>query len=58
MQLPVFVAKNAAGAAIGMRSVLSEWAGLRGGMLNGICLALCGFLLVMGGRAVMAVTMT
>ena len=43
--------------AIGVRTVLSEWGGLRGGVLNGVCLALCALLLVMGGRAVLAVTM-
>ena len=44
-------------AAIGIRTVLSEWAGLRGGRLNGVCFGLCALLLVMGGRAVLAVTL-
>ena len=53
-----FVVAASIHGAIGVRTVLSEWAGLRGGVLNGVCLALCSLLLVMGGRAVMAVTMT
>ena len=52
-----FVVAASIHGAIGVRTVLSEWAGLRGGVLNGVCLALCALLLVMGGRAVLAVTM-
>ena len=43
-------------AAIGLRTVLSEWAGLRGRALNGLCWGILAVLLVMGGRAVLAVT--
>ena len=51
-----FVVAVSIHGAIGVRTVLSEWAGLRGGVLNGVCLSLCALLLVMGGRAVLAVT--
>jgi len=51
-----FVAAVSIHAAIGIRTILSEWAGLRGGMLNGICLGTGAVLLIMGGRAVLAVT--
>ena len=51
-----FVAAVSIHAAIGIRTILSEWAGLRGNLLNGICLGICAALLLMGGRAVMAVT--
>ena len=51
-----FVVAVSIHAAIGIRTVLSEWAGLRGRLLNGVCLGLCALLLVMGGRAVLAVT--
>ena len=52
-----FVVAVSIHGAIGVRTVLSEWAGLCGGVLNGVCLALCALLLVMGARAVLAVTM-
>ncbi|MEC7212016.1 MAG: succinate dehydrogenase [Pseudomonadota bacterium] len=51
-----FVAAVSIHAAIGIRTILSEWAGFRGGLLNGVCIGVCAVLLVMGGRAVMAVT--
>ena len=51
-----FVVAVSIHAAIGIRTVLSEWAGLRGRLLKGVCLGLCALLLVMGGRAVLAVT--
>ena len=51
-----FVAAVSIHAAIGIRTILSEWAGLRGTLLNSVCIGLCAVLLVMGGRAVMAVT--
>ena len=52
-----FVAAVSIHATIGIRTILSEWAGLRGTLLNGVCIGLCAVLLVMGGRAVMAVTL-
>ena len=45
-------------AAIGLRTIISEWTAMRGGMLNGVAMAVFAVLLVMGGRAVLAVTMT
>jgi fumarate reductase subunit C len=44
-------------AAIGLRTIISEWTAMRGGMLNGLAMVIFAALLVMGGRAVLAVTM-
>jgi fumarate reductase subunit C len=52
-----FVVAASIHAAIGFRTVLSEWAGLRGQALNGLCWGILAALLVMGGRAVLAVTL-
>lgn len=43
-------------AAIGLRTILYEWANLRGGALNGVAIAICLVLLAMGLQAVYAVT--
>lgn len=51
-----FVAAVSVHGSIGIRTILSEWAGLRGRMLNDICLGICAVLVIMGGRAVLAVT--
>jgi len=52
-----FVIAISVHAAIGLRSIISEWTAMRGGMLNGLALLIFAVLLVMGGRAVLAVTM-
>jgi fumarate reductase subunit C len=52
-----FVIAVSVHAAIGLRSIISEWTAMRGGMLNGLALLIFAVLLVMGGRAVLAVTM-
>lgn len=51
-----FVIAVSVHAAIGLRTVLSEWAGLRGDVLNAIALGICTLLLMMGMQAVYAVT--
>ena len=51
-----FVVAVSVHAAIGLRTIISEWTGLRGTALNGLALLICGALLIMGGRAVLAVT--
>lgn len=51
-----FVVAVSVHAAIGLRTILYEWAGLRGGALNGVALAICVVLLGMGLQAVYAVT--
>ena len=43
-------------AAIGIRVILHEWLGVKGVMLAGLSWSLCALLLVLGGRAVWAVT--
>ena len=53
-----FVVAVSVHAAIGLRTIISEWTTLRGTLLNTLSWAIFGFLLVMGGRAVLAVTMT
>ena len=53
-----FVVAVAVHAAIGLRTIISEWTALRGTLLNALSWAIFGFLLVMGGRAVLAVTIT
>lgn len=52
----VFVVAVSVHAAIGLRTILFEWAGLRGKALNGVALAICALLLSMGLQAVYAVT--
>ena len=52
-----FVAAVSIHAAIGLRTILSEWAGLRGRALNGVSWGILAVLLVMGGQAVLAVTL-
>jgi fumarate reductase subunit C len=52
-----FVIAISVHAAIGLRSIISEWTAMRGGMLNGLALLIFAVLLVVGGRAVLAVTM-
>jgi len=44
-------------AAIGLRTIISEWTALRSGVLNVLALGIFALLLGMGGRAVLAVTM-
>ena len=43
-------------AAIGLRTVLAEWAGLRGTVLNALSLAIFAGLLLLGMQAVLGVT--
>lgn len=52
-----FVVAVSVHAAIGLRTIISEWTRLRGAMLNGMAIVVFAVLLVMGGRAVLAVTM-
>lgn len=52
-----FVVAVSLHAAIGLRTIISEWTRLRGAMLNGLAMVVFAVLLVMGGRAVLAVTM-
>lgn len=52
-----FVVAVSVHAAIGLRTIISEWTRLRGAMLNGLAMVVFAVLLVMGGRAVLAVTM-
>ncbi len=53
-----FVIAVSVHAAIGLRTILYEWAGMRGGVLNGVALGICALLLAMGLQAVYAVTAT
>ena len=53
----VFVVTAGVHAGIGVRTVLFEWAGIRGIWLNVIAWLLAGSLVVFGLRAVLAVTM-
>jgi fumarate reductase subunit C len=52
-----FVVAVSVHATIGLRTIISEWTRLRGAMLNGLAMVVFAVLLVMGGRAVLAVTM-
>ncbi len=52
----MFVVAVSIHAALGLRVILSEWAGLRGTMLAGVSLAIGLGLFAMGARAVWAVT--
>lgn len=51
-----FVVAVSIHAAIGLRTILYEWAGMRGRALDGMALAICAGLLAMGLHAVYAVT--
>ena len=53
-----FVFAVAVHAAIGLRTVLSEWAGLHGAALNATTWAIFALLLVLGMQAVYGVTAT
>ncbi len=52
----MFVVAVSIHAALGLRVILSEWAGLRGAALNALSCAIGFGLLVLGARAVWAVT--
>ncbi len=52
----IFVIAVAVHGSIGVRNVLREWAGLKGPVLNRICLGLAAVLVVLGLRAVWAVS--
>lgn len=52
-----FVLLAAIHGAIGVRSVLREWTRLRGTTLDTIMFAFAGLLIVLGARAVIAVTL-
>ncbi|WP_071795867.1 succinate dehydrogenase [Natronohydrobacter thiooxidans] len=54
----MFVVAVSIHAAIGLRTILSEWAGLRGSALNITALAIGAILFAMGAQAVYAVTAT
>ena len=54
----MFVVAVSIHAAIGLRTILSEWAGLRGAVLNLTALAIGAILFAMGAQAVYAVTVT
>lgn len=51
-----FVVAVSVHAAIGMRTILYEWAGMRGRALDGVALAICAGLLGLGLYSVHAVT--
>jgi len=53
-----FVVAVAIHGAIGLRTVLSEWAGLRGRMLDAVAWAILAMLLILGMQAVYGVTAT
>ena len=53
-----FVVAVSIHAAIGLRTVLSEWAGLRGTALNAVAWAILALLLILGMQAVYGVTAT
>lgn len=52
----LFVVAASMHAAIGLRVVSAEWLGLRGGALKALTFGVFGLLLVLGLRAVIAVT--
>ena len=52
-----FVIAVSVHAAIGMRVIMHEWLGLKGAALALLTWSLCLILLIMGARAVMAVTL-
>lgn len=53
-----FVVAVSVHAAIGLRTVISEWVGLRGRTLNGTACGIFALLLILGMQAVYAVTAT
>ena len=52
----IFVVAVAIHGAIGLRTVLHEWGGLKGAMLDGVMWSIGLGLFILGGRAVWAVT--
>ncbi|MDH3742374.1 MAG: succinate dehydrogenase [Hyphomicrobiales bacterium] len=52
-----FVVAASVHAAIGVRTVIGEWFGLRGKVQNAFAVIFCVVLLGLGGRAVVAVVM-
>jgi fumarate reductase subunit C len=52
----LFVLAVSVHAAIGLRVIAHEWGGLKGPVLSGLTWAVCLGLLIMGARAVWAVT--
>ncbi|HKK85189.1 MAG TPA: succinate dehydrogenase [Roseovarius sp.] len=52
----VFVLAVSVHAAIGLRVIVHEWLGLKGGILSGVTWAVALGLLILGGRSVWAVT--
>jgi len=53
----IFVVLASVHGAIGVRSVLREWSRLRGRMLDAVMFGFAAFLIVLGARAVIAVTL-
>lgn len=53
----VFVVLASMHGAIGVRTVLREWTSLRGGVLDVIMMAFAALLMLLGARAVIAVTL-
>lgn len=51
-----FVLAAGVHASIGLRVILHEWLGLRGAALTALSWGIGAFLILMGGRAVLAVT--
>lgn len=51
-----FVVAVSVHASIGLRTVLFEWGGVRGRLLDAVALAICALLLALGLHAVYAVT--
>ena len=52
----LFVLAVSVHGAIGLRAILREWAGLRGAVLDGVAWGVAAVLLLLGSRAVWAVT--
>ncbi|MGI9475422.1 MAG: succinate dehydrogenase [Hyphomicrobiaceae bacterium] len=53
----VFVVLAALHGAIGVRTVLREWTSLRGSALDGVMIIFAALLMLLGARAVIAVTL-
>lgn len=53
----VFVVLAAVHGAIGVRTVLREWTSLRGGVLDAAMMIFAALLMLLGARAVIAVTL-
>lgn len=53
----VFVVLASVHGAIGVRTVLREWTSLRGGALDAFMMTFAALLMVLGARAVIAVTL-